>query len=156
MAGPHVAGVVALLWSAFPSLSRNIAATKQLLAATANPNVIVGNGSQCGGIDHVPNNHFGWGLVDALAAYNGGPPPPPPSSATSSSAASTSSSSPTTTTSATSSGMRGPEGDRAHPGHGTGADPAGALPRRHRSAGPVAASWAGHRADPAGRSETAA
>ncbi len=78
MAGPHVVGVVALLWSAIPSLSRDIAATKELLASTADPNVIVTNGTQCGGIDHVPNNHFGWGLVDALAAYNGGPPPPPP------------------------------------------------------------------------------
>ncbi len=78
MAGPHVVGVVALLWSAFPSLSRDIAATKQLLESTADQNVIVGNGTQCGGIDHVPNNHFGWGLVDALAAYNAGPPPPAP------------------------------------------------------------------------------
>ena len=78
MAGPHVVGVVALLWSARPSLMRDIAATKQLLSSTANANVTVSNGTQCGGIDHVPNNHFGWGLVDALAAYNAAPPPPPP------------------------------------------------------------------------------
>jgi serine protease AprX len=80
MAGPHVVGVVALLWSARPELARDIAATKQLLGATASPIATVTNGTQCGGIDHVPNNHFGWGLVDALAAVNAGPPPPPPPS----------------------------------------------------------------------------
>jgi uncharacterized repeat protein (TIGR02543 family) len=70
MAGPHVAGVVALLWSARPDLVRNIAATKQILTQSANP--AVGNGgSGCGGSSTVPNNNFGWGLVDAAAAYNG-------------------------------------------------------------------------------------
>jgi subtilisin family serine protease len=78
MAGPHVVGVVALLWQAVPSLSRDIAATKALLNTTANSNITVGNGTSCGGVDHVPNNHFGYGLVDALAAYNGAPPAPPP------------------------------------------------------------------------------
>jgi hypothetical protein len=34
-------------------------------------NLTSSNGTQCGGIDHVPNNHFGYGLVDALAAANG-------------------------------------------------------------------------------------
>ncbi len=71
MAGPHVVGVVALLWSARPDLVRNIAATKQLLTSTANPRI--GNsGTLCGGASTVPNNHFGWGLVDALAAYRAG------------------------------------------------------------------------------------
>ena len=70
MAGPHVSGVVALLWSARPDLVRNIAATKQVLTGSANP--AVGNGgSGCGGSSTVPNNNFGWGLVDAAAAYNG-------------------------------------------------------------------------------------
>jgi serine protease AprX len=70
MAGPHVAGIVALLWSARPDLVRNIAATKQVLTGSANP--AVGNGgSGCGGSSTVPNNNFGWGLVDASAAYNG-------------------------------------------------------------------------------------
>src|SRR4029077_7910816 len=43
MAGPHVVGVVALLWQAHPALSRDIAATKALLSSTANPNVTVSN-----------------------------------------------------------------------------------------------------------------
>jgi serine protease AprX len=71
MAGPHVVGVVALLWSAHPELARDIAATKAILNNTANPNVSAANGTQCGGIDHVPNNHAGYGLVDALAAVQG-------------------------------------------------------------------------------------
>jgi serine protease AprX len=69
MAGPHVVGVVALLWSARPQLSRMITETKQILENTANPNVTVSNGTQCGGTP-IPNNHFGYGRVDALAAVN--------------------------------------------------------------------------------------
>jgi subtilisin family serine protease len=73
MAGPHVAGVVALLWSARPQLVRDIAATKMLLQNTANPSVTVSGGTQtCGGIPStvIPNNSFGYGRVDALAAVN--------------------------------------------------------------------------------------
>ena len=82
MAGPHVVGVVALLWSAYPTLKRDIAATKAPLNESANPNVTVSPAQTCGGIpgdaQHVPNNHFGYGFVDALAAYNAFTPPPPP------------------------------------------------------------------------------
>lgn len=73
MAGPHVAGVVALLWSARPHLVRDIAATKTLLQNTANPSVTVSGGTQtCGGIPStiIPNNSFGYGRVDVLAAVN--------------------------------------------------------------------------------------
>ena len=64
-------GVVALLWSARPSLKRDIARTKWLLTRSANPNVTVANNAAgCGGIASRPNNHFGWGRIDALAAYN--------------------------------------------------------------------------------------
>ncbi|HEX9989316.1 MAG TPA: S8 family serine peptidase, partial [Chloroflexia bacterium] len=73
MAGPHVVGVVALLWSAHPSLSRMITETKTILQNTANPNVTVNSGATtCGGIASttIPNNHFGYGRVDALAAVN--------------------------------------------------------------------------------------
>ena len=41
MASPHVVGVVALLWQAVPSLSRDIAGTKARLNGTANPNMTV-------------------------------------------------------------------------------------------------------------------
>ena len=71
MAGPHVVGVVALLWSAKPTLVRDMPRTKYLLTRSANPAVTVpNNAAGCGGIATVPNNHFGWGRVDALAAYN--------------------------------------------------------------------------------------
>ena len=71
MAGPHVVGVAALLWSARPDLVRNIAATKQLLTRTANPAVTVPNNpAGCGGIGTIPNNHFGYGRVDAMSAYD--------------------------------------------------------------------------------------
>ena len=76
MAGPHVAGVVALLWSARPQLSRDIAATKTVLENTANPGVTV-SPETCGGTasTSIPNNSFGYGRVDALAAVNSVPPP---------------------------------------------------------------------------------
>ena len=70
MAGPHVVGVIALLWSARPELSRQIAETKALLTASAVPAVTLGFPELCGGVssDFVPNNSFGAGRVDALAA----------------------------------------------------------------------------------------
>lgn len=71
MAGPHVVGSVALLWSARPNLVRDIPRTKWLLTRSANPGVTVPNNSAgCGGIASIPNNHFGWGRVDVLSAYN--------------------------------------------------------------------------------------
>jgi hypothetical protein len=75
MAGPHVAGVVALLWSARPPLSRNIATTKTILQNTANPAVTVSPAQTCGGTTstEIPNNSFGYGRVDALAAVNSVP-----------------------------------------------------------------------------------
>ncbi|MEQ1604783.1 MAG: S8 family serine peptidase [Pyrinomonadaceae bacterium] len=71
MASPHVAGVIALLWSARPALVRNIGATKALLQNTANPGVTVAS-QTCGGTPstQIPNNIFGFGRVDALAAVN--------------------------------------------------------------------------------------
>jgi serine protease AprX len=81
MAGPHVAGVVALLWSAQPLLVRDIAATKALLESTANPDITVSPPQICGGIasDTIPNNAFGYGRVDALAAVNAALTLPTPS-----------------------------------------------------------------------------
>ncbi len=76
MAGPHVVGVVALLWSAHPELSRMITETKNLLQSTANPGVIVSPAETCGGTPsgQIPNNSFGYGRIDALAAVNGAGP----------------------------------------------------------------------------------
>ncbi|HKA38014.1 MAG TPA: S8 family serine peptidase [Thermoanaerobaculia bacterium] len=72
MAGPHVVGVVALLWSARPQLLRDVEGTKAVLKATANPAVVVSPPQTCGGTSSsvVPNNSFGYGRVDALAAVN--------------------------------------------------------------------------------------
>ncbi len=87
MAGPHVVGVVALLWSARPQLVRDIAATKTILQNTANPGVVV-SAQTCGGISstQIPNNSFGYGRVDALAAVNSvtasTPTPTPPATPT--------------------------------------------------------------------------
>jgi len=69
MAGPHVVGAVALLWSAEPSLARQIDQTKSVLTGSANPNVLV-SAETCGGIpsSQIPNNSFGWGALDAYAA----------------------------------------------------------------------------------------
>ena len=74
MAAPHVAGVVALLWSARPGLSRDIAATTALLQDTANPDVSAPF-QTCGGTSstQIPNNIFGYGRIDAWAAVNATP-----------------------------------------------------------------------------------
>jgi serine protease AprX len=72
MATPHVAGAVALLWSARPELARDVVATRALLLRTANPNVTVNPPQTCGGISSgtIPNDSFGYGRVDALAVVN--------------------------------------------------------------------------------------
>jgi serine protease AprX len=83
MAGPHVVGVVALLWSARPELVRDIDATKSILQNTANPGVTV-SPQTCGGTPstQIPNNSFGYGRVDALAAVNAAATPTPTPTAT--------------------------------------------------------------------------
>ncbi|MFN8505750.1 S8 family serine peptidase [Kouleothrix sp.] len=65
MAGPHVAGVVALMWSAQPKLIGNIDRTEQLLIETARPY----EGARAGCFDAgTPNDAVGYGVVDAYAA----------------------------------------------------------------------------------------
>ncbi|RLC60662.1 MAG: hypothetical protein DRI80_10530 [Chloroflexota bacterium] len=65
MAGPHVVGTVALLWSAAPFLVGDVDATEWIIAQTARPRVDTSCGGEPGGR---PNNVYGWGIVDALAA----------------------------------------------------------------------------------------
>ncbi len=67
MAGPHLAGVVALMWSANPALIGDIDRTEQILIRTAKPYTGFRAADQCfsGG---TPNNAFGYGIVDAYAA----------------------------------------------------------------------------------------
>src|SRR5207249_3087924 len=62
MAGPHVAGVVALLWSAQPKLIGDIDRTEQILIRTARP--YTGAPSGCDGSE-LPSNGAGYGVVDA-------------------------------------------------------------------------------------------
>jgi serine protease AprX len=67
MAGPHVAGLVALLISANPALAGQVDALEQIITSTAVPLTTTQN---CGDVpgDQIPNNTFGWGRIDALAA----------------------------------------------------------------------------------------
>jgi len=76
MAGPHVAGMVALLMSAEPRLIGRVADVRALIERTANPDVKTANtASTCGGTDAatIPNNIFGHGRIDALAAVQARP-----------------------------------------------------------------------------------
>lgn len=68
MAGPHVAGAVALLWSARPELRRRIDETEDALNAAA-VHIPTTACSSSG----VPNNVFGYGRLDVRAAV-GDPP----------------------------------------------------------------------------------
>jgi len=67
MAGPHVVGAVALLLSARPDLRGRVDAVEILLTRTAQP---LTSTQTCGGVagTTVPNNTFGWGRLDVLAA----------------------------------------------------------------------------------------
>ena len=64
MAGPHVVGQVALMWSAAPALAGKITETIELIRATANGK---SSTQTCGNIPgtSVPNNTFGYGTINA-------------------------------------------------------------------------------------------
>jgi len=73
MATPHVAGVVALMWSANPALIGDVTRTREILRDTAAPLMTGGGdsgvdaslrGENCGGMGNI----YGAGLVDAAAA----------------------------------------------------------------------------------------
>jgi len=70
MAAPHVAGVVALLWSAQPALIGNVAKTVELLEKTAKAKT---SSQNCGAFpgSKVPNAVFGHGFIDAYSAIQG-------------------------------------------------------------------------------------
>ncbi|MBK8877879.1 MAG: S8 family serine peptidase [Haliscomenobacter sp.] len=67
MAGPHVAGAVALMISANPRLRGEVLKLENLLKTTATP---LYSKDTCGGIrgDSLPNPVYGYGRIDALAA----------------------------------------------------------------------------------------
>ncbi len=67
MAGPHVAGVVALMWSANPRLIGDIDLTSQILQATAQQ-PYTGTLPNCQGAADLPSTAIGYGMVDAYAA----------------------------------------------------------------------------------------
>lgn len=69
MAGPHVAGIVALMWAANPDLIGDIDRTEQILIETARPYDYDQHGyPNCAEGGAVPNNAVGYGIVDAYAA----------------------------------------------------------------------------------------
>jgi subtilisin family serine protease len=72
MATPHIAGAMALLWSAIPSLQHQIQASRDALNSTT----VQILSSQCGD-QTPPNNVYGWGRVNILTAVQGGGTPSP-------------------------------------------------------------------------------
>jgi len=69
MAGPHVAGLVALIISANPNLAGEVDKIEEIIQQTA----LTRTSSQnCGPVSgsSIPNNTFGYGRIDALAAVN--------------------------------------------------------------------------------------
>jgi subtilisin family serine protease len=74
MATPHIAGAMALLWSAIPSLQNQIQASRDALDNTT----VQIQDASCGD-PTPPNNVYGWGRVNiATAVGTPGPTPPPP------------------------------------------------------------------------------
>ena len=69
MAGPHVAGAVALLISAFPSFKGDPDTIEHVLQNSA---IFLDTDQSCGGVDgtETPNNTYGYGRIDILAAIN--------------------------------------------------------------------------------------
>ncbi len=67
MSGPHIVGVVALMISANPKLAGQVDIIESIIEATA---VRLVTAENCGGLSGqtVPNNTYGYGRVDALAA----------------------------------------------------------------------------------------
>jgi len=69
MAGPHVAGVVALMISANPDLAGHVDTIEHIIEQTA---VQLVTEQECGGLtdSDIPNNTYGYGRIDAAAAVD--------------------------------------------------------------------------------------
>jgi subtilisin family serine protease len=67
MAGPHVVGVVALMWSAQPKLVGDVDRTERILRESARPYQGQREGCFQGGAGG-PSDAYGYGVVDAYAA----------------------------------------------------------------------------------------
>lgn len=66
MSGPHVVGVVALMWSANPNLIGDIDRTREILNQTADP--YEGKMPVCVQVNGKPDNAAGYGVVNAYKA----------------------------------------------------------------------------------------
>jgi serine protease AprX len=73
MATPHIAGAMALLWSAIPSLQNQIQASRDALDNSA----VFISSTACGTAGP-PNNVYGWGRVNIATAVGTPPPTPVP------------------------------------------------------------------------------
>jgi hypothetical protein len=69
MAGPHVAGAVALLLDARPDLDGDVEKIESILELTAKRKFTTQNCGSTSG-NSIPNNTFGFGRLDILAAVN--------------------------------------------------------------------------------------
>ena len=74
MATPHIAGAMALLWSAIPSLQHQIQTSRDAL----NNSAVFISSTLCGD-PGPPNNVYGWGRIDIAAAVGTPSPTPSPS-----------------------------------------------------------------------------
>src|SRR2546430_28429 len=97
MATPHIAGAMGLLWSAIPSLRHQITASRD----TLNHSAVHIASTLCVGGAGPPNNVYGWGRVDILAAVSSGSPTPTPSATATATAAASATPTATATASAT-------------------------------------------------------
>jgi serine protease AprX len=68
MSSPHIAGTIALIYSAKPNLIGNVNQTERLINRTA----IHKNSSECESNGSYPNNLWGYGRVDAFRAVRSG------------------------------------------------------------------------------------
>lgn len=65
MACPHIGGIIALLWSKFDKLRRNVDETIKLLQKVS----LKQESTDCKSPNKTPNYVYGYGTVDALKAY---------------------------------------------------------------------------------------